>query len=329
MSTFSSGPQVRLSRRHHGVRMSRGSAPGSEPRSPARVRFPKELAKRALRRAGYRLVRVHERPVVDLRDAGNNPLSAAYWLEPAVVELAIEDGIGLYQFPLHRNGPHPFVRAVLSAETGSRDAAGRMAAVLTSYYRLVAPSTAAAWLGFASGEVVDLDHEPPWAAVMPWQAKSVAVVREEQERLVPHENRGAGFELRFAHGWHGCGPVTEQKITVEVGRLLSLRAAIRRGGFQRDDGPTGDISAVVLHRGDRDPRWWIHSGHHRAAVASALGLARVPVRITTVVDRAHVDAWPNVVSGVFSRETALRLFDRLFGGELPPVMDGWRELLDR
>lgn len=63
----------------------------------------------------------------------------------------------------------------------------------------------------------------------------------------------------------------------------------------------------------------LNGGQHRAASLSALGHETIPVRLTSpssasIIRRDDVDFWPYVRTGLFSRETALEVFDRIFSG---------------
>ncbi len=61
--------------------------------------------------------------------------------------------------------------------------------------------------------------------------------------------------------------------------------------------------------------WYSNSGNHRATVAAALKLKKLPIQVEKVVDRSHASIWPNVRNGAFTQEGALKLFDRMFSGE--------------
>jgi hypothetical protein len=242
----------------------------------------------------------------------------------SLVEARLADGIGLHHFGLSPDGCHPFVRAILAATRRSGDPQRVIGDVLAAYYAQVTPGNAADWLDLPRAKAPpSLLWSPPWAATMPWQAQSPAEWRAAREKGVPNENRiAAGEELTILEGWHACGPVSARKAAIEARRLGILLASLREHGLRRHGGRDGDIDAVLL-RGSAGQRWWINSGHHRAAVMSALGYETAPIRIRAVVDVRQADAWPQVISGLFTRDQAVSLVEGLISGELPEVARGW------
>lgn len=240
-----------------------------------------------------------------------------------LLEGRIEHGIGLHHFNLRPDGFHPFVRAI---QAGIREPAAPQAAierVLGEYYSRVKPQDAADWLGepgaSAARVLADL---PPHAVTMPWQANSPQRWLEVRENGIPNENRLAGDEMPISEGWHACGPVSARKIAVEGRRLCNLLVSFQKNGLMRHEGHDGDIDSVLL-RGAGGERWWINSGHHRAAVMSALGYETAPVRIKAVVDVADAANWPQVASGLFDRQEAIRFVEGLIADERPRVTDPW------
>jgi hypothetical protein len=215
------------------------------------------------------------------------------------------------------------VRAVTAALDNATDEKSAIQSVLASYYNLVQPVNAIELLGLESEEVPQLADEPSWAAILPWDGESIDQWREIHQAAVIMENRTAGRTLTISDGWAWCGPVTEKKLRIEASRLYSLMVSIRRNGLKRHNGTGGDIMADVLVRQDGRWRWQARTGQHRAAVLSALHFENIPLRVVKIVNRDDVDIWPNVASGVFSRSVALRLFDQVFEGALPPVVQLW------
>ena len=241
----------------------------------------------------------------------------------ALVEARLADGIGLHHYGLSPQGYHPFVRAVLAALRRPHDPQAAIVDVLAAYYAKVTPGNAADWLDLPRATAPpSLLWSPPWAATMPWQAQSPAEWRAAREKGIPNENRIAGQELSILEGWHACGPVSARKAAIEGRRLSILLASLQEHGVRRHGGRDGDIDAVLL-RGEGGQRWWVNSGHHRSAVMSALGYETAPVRIRAVVDVREADAWPQVASGLFTRDQAIAFVEGLIAGELPDVARGW------
>jgi hypothetical protein len=242
-----------------------------------------------------------------------------------VVEAELRDGVGLHHFGLAPDGCHPFVLAAAAGLDRPDAPEAAIEGVLLAYYDRVIPGNAADWLGVALADASpDLLWAPPWAAALPWQTQTPAEWRAARERGIPSENRLAGQELSIREGWHACGPVSARKAAIEAHRVGRLLASLQEHGLRRHDGRDGDIDAVLL-RGGGVQRWWINSGHHRAAVLSALGYETAPVRIRRVVDLNDVAQWPHVASGLFRRADAIRIVERVLAGELPRVAQPWSQ----
>jgi len=99
------------------------------------------------------------------------------------------------------------------------------------------------------------------------------------------------------HGVSYFGPVTNEKIELELKRLNSARQSIETKGYlpQRH----GDISGYFMRKGN-DFRFKVRGGKHRAAVLVHLGNETVPVRMKPgwprIIDRAYSAEWPQVRS---------------------------------
>jgi hypothetical protein len=283
-----------------------------------------------LNRFGYQLAPYPSAPPIDLRAALTHPGSVRYHSEfhPALVDMEIRHGRGLRVVPLDCDA-HPFVYALRAALRGD-DPAASIATALGGYYDLTRPTTAAEWLDLTDAQSPALAREPPWAVTMPWDRRTPAQWRAENECYTRQENlayQRPGESLTIESGWHFWGPVTAAKLQVETRRLTDLLSSLLANGFVRHDGQDGDVCAVLLIQ-DSDLRWQVLGGEHRAAACSALGHTVIPVRVLQVVSRGDVDLWPGVVRGDFSREAALMVFDSVFAGRLPKVTERWQQRLN-
>ncbi len=285
--------------------------------------------RRALADRGWRirLMPTDKVDAVDVRQTANHPASILYHgertAESVLVDLPIDRGYSIEAFPLAPGGPHPFVCAIQRAEESSnpREAIRR---VLAEYYRTVQPTNAAEWLGLSPDEVPELANAPCCARLMPWDAETIDERYHGVQSLARSENRRYGKPLGIDHGWKLCGPVTEPFLELQTDRLHSLYRSFKEQGLVRHDELDGDIRTAVLIDEHGDWRWLqCGGGFHRSAVASALGYRTIPVRIWRLIFREHVDLWPQVASGEFSRRGALKLFDRIFSGRPASVAQPW------
>jgi hypothetical protein len=281
----------------------------------------KKIIINSLDRLGYRLVSHEHFSPVDLRKLGNNPKGLGYYslvMNSILIDVELSRGRGLDVYSLSDNSIHPFIVAIRSA-LDSDDHKKAIRESLSNYYRLVQPKSAAEWLGFEFGEVTALDQEPPWSVLFPWENRSVDLSRKMRKDCASQDNREHGIKADINDGWRDFGPVSDKVLDIEVSRLYSLMLSIKNFGVLRHNKFGGDIGAKVLINNENEFCWLInHGGQHRAAAISAMGYKNVAIRVWQLVERKDVAFWPNVQSGVFSEQSALKVFDRIFHGYQAP-----------
>lgn len=261
--------------------------------------------------------------LLDLRHTTNHPLSLRYseMFSQALLEGQIEHGRTL---SLSFAQATPFAEAARSALAHGLDRPDtieRMSGVLRAYYEAVQADNAAQWLDVSPRSA--LAAEPPWAAVLPWRARTVASYRQVHEEAALLENRSVGWDVGISEGWLGCGPVSDTKIRIEAERILYVLRRIKEDGYRRSDEPDGDVRVTALVDEDHAWRWLVTAGTHRAAVLVALGYTAIPVRVNLVISRIDAPFWKHVVEGLFSLDEALAVFDRIFHGRPNRAARGW------
>ncbi|ARD43588.1 hypothetical protein [Colwellia sp. PAMC 21821] len=266
---------------------------------------------------GYNLEKKSHTEPVDLRNKGNSPRALAYYTSTdrqILIDVDFESGRGLEIFSLANNSSHPFIVAIKSALL-SDDYKKALKTYLMKYYDAIQPKSASAWLGFDHGEVPSLDNEPPWLSLLPWENSSIQQKYDGRKDCAIYDNNEHGAKLAIDHGWRNFGPVSENVLEIEVNRLYALMVSIEKNGVLRNNLDGGDIGAIVLMKEDKSFCWMVEwGGQHRAAAISAMGYENVPIRVWQVVERADVNLWPNVQSGVFTPKSALKIFDKIFSG---------------
>lgn len=276
---------------------------------------------------GYTVTKqTHSHPV-DLRAIGNNPKALSYYTgtdRQVLIDVDFVKGRGLETYSLSNDSNHPFIVAIKSALT-SDDCKGELKDKLSRYYDFVQPQNAASWLGFEHGEVVGLDNQPAWLTLLPWENSSIEQKKRGRTDCADEDNKEHGSNLAIGEGWRDFGPVSEKVLELEVHRLYSLMLSIEKNGVMRSNAEGGDIGAIVLMKEDNDFCWMVEwGGQHRAAAISAMGSKSVPIRVWQVVERKDVYLWPNVQSGLYSIEAALKIFDKIFDGvSLSKVTQYW------
>ncbi len=264
--------------------------------------------------------------VLDLRTCGNHPLGLRYSEihSQAVLDGRIDHGRAQPGLEVGRTTPFLFAaRRALAHGLHRPGVLEAMLECLQPYYCRVRPRHAADWLGLGDSAHPTLQAAPPWAAVFPWRARTVESYRAAYEQAALAENRAVGREVGIEDGWLFCGPVSQAKMQIEAERILYVLRRIAEHGYQRHDGPDGDVRATALVDDNGGWRWLITAGNHRASAAAALGMSSIPVRVNLVISRADVRHWRGVGAGLYSVPQALAVFDRYFDARPPAVVHRW------
>ena len=164
--------------------------------------------------------------------------------------------------------------------------------------------------------------EPPWrkSRRKPENTASGRLQRSEFCDIA----RELGVRPGDIRGHITGGPVTGAFGEVTFRRLARLYDSVRHDGFRPDQSDASYPSGTCHLRGD-DFRVTVGSGKHRVTVLLALGWSKIPVELghrkaPGVTRREEVGDWPNVRSGLYTPEEALRLFDANFEDRHP---SGW------
>jgi hypothetical protein len=217
-------------------------------------------------------------------------------------------------FSFAPDGWHPWVAELQDQQRRERSVfAGSL---LERYFGSFQPRTALEALpGFGGGAdhcgLGALPSELFW--LTPWMVGSPeelqATVRAWMTRGAQQHGLGDYDPDRDGSPYHG--PVSDQLGQVEVDRLRSAHVALREAGYDRR---FGDSLFYLVRRGRELRAVKFGSGYHRTAAAAALGHDGVPAQLREplAVDVDDVDDWPQVRSGMWSREAALRYVDHLF-----------------
>ena len=273
-----------------------------------------------LRKRGFILRRIS---MIDRRDICNDPRQVFYLGgSQVIINVPLEKGRRKI-FPVTAEYDPFYCALKLCIKNGSDKA--KLKEVLTAYYTTVQPANALEWLGLAHEDAPELAEARPWGAPPPWTDLTVREVDRNVNNDMLHDSGHGDKKLSVEQGWAHCGPVSEDKIQLEVNRLYIALDSIQRLGYDRNYGPGGDIGAKFLFNEGGDWRWTISPGNHRIAIVSALGYKEIPVMAKSVVFRRDVDIWPNVLSGLYTRAGALKYFDNLFEGKVSTIMKPWLE----
>lgn len=263
-------------------------------------------------KVGYRISPVKKTSPVDIRTSEDHPVSFFYRYpnRTLLFSAPVELGTGLFDYQVDIGSR---LSKCLRQKVGSPEFRYQIKEVLQEFYETWQPTNAAEWFSLKPGSVPALAELDAWVCPWPWEAQDVnkRLTRRRQQDV--RENAAiSGKKLGIEDGWKFCGPVSNEKLEIEVERFFQMFDSIMNHGYHRHDRLDGDILASVLCHPDGQWRWLVTSGQHRYIVLSALGYDRIPIRVTQFIWRRDVLHWPNVVRGIFTPEAALSVFDRSF-----------------
>lgn len=253
---------------------------------------------------------------VDIRKLSNDPRLLNYTGRGTILlDANVEDGRFFQIMPLGLK-ENPFISALKKSESvrGTEQKKEIITQVIQGYYEANQPESACDWFNLSQSDAPELQQTEPWAAPMPWSDSSVPSMRKNMVRWLHKDHKKAGVELHINHGFTYYGPVTEKKLTIETDRLLKIYQSIHKFQFNRSDSHDGDIIGTAFISKTGEWRWNVSSGHHQSIALAALGYDSVPLRVKRLVYENEASYWPNVLSGLYSKEGALKLFNTIFHG---------------
>ena len=115
------------------------------------------------------------------------------------------------------------------------------------------------------------------------------------------------------HGVQHYGPVSEEKLMLEKGRLDDVRSSFEKSGYQ----PRYGFSVgYFLRRKGNDWVFVIVGGQHRVAAMAELGFTHVPAQFQPsyprIVREGQVNRWPMVRNNELTAEEAHMIFEAYF-----------------
>jgi hypothetical protein len=263
----------------------------------------------------------------DLREQTNDPLEALCFggTKPLLItfDLAKTRWHGPTGFAYGQDTSHPYVGTLREYQrSGNADYAG---SALQRYWHDWQPKNLAEALGLGPESSVGLLRSAPSGhRILPWyETSSLRWSKLTSFDAKSRRYYQEGFSLTRTNGPHS--PQVGRK---RIQRIIDVFLMLNEGGFWRhppeelpyfEQFPVGDI----MERGS-EAVLMIANGQHRLSALSAMGMRECTMLIGVkhqrgpfLVRRGDVDRWPLVRKGVFSRDQALEVFDRIFDGRQP------------
>lgn len=128
------------------------------------------------------------------------------------------------------------------------------------------------------------------------------------------------FGLSIDHGHSAYGPISKQKLKLEIDRLKTCLQSLKKHGyiqwqlFPRIDShvPNG----YMLKKISGEYSFHIVSGKHRVACMIYLGWKNIPIKFNVSLSRIVLEEdcakWPGVMNGCYNKEEAIDIFNTYF-----------------
>jgi hypothetical protein len=268
-------------------------------------------------------------PPVDLRGTTDDPVEVFYRVGRSrfLVDVPLERcrAFGATAQRCTREANNPFVDTLVLYGQGR--CTSFLESPLHRYYETWQPDSLAEAMGIPADPANQALSAPPVVPALPWSRSRTGL--ERARRLALQEfraaQRRAGVDGGDVDGILSHGPVTPAFGAVTFERLAMVYDSIRWRGYQPEKVGASHIMAQLLMR-DGEHRIFIRSGKHRIAALGALGYTRVTVQLArryfpALIHREDASSWPLVRSGLYTRDQAVALFDRIFDGQPPPGCD--------
>lgn len=207
----------------------------------------------------------------------------------------------------------PFVRALRNC-IESDCSKNKLKESLSKYYESYQPETALDLFNLDKIDAPSLANSKPWEVPYPWVDYSIVEWSNIIQDVTKNENIRNGYKLTISDGVHTWGPVTKLKLEVEVKRFYQLLIDIKKNSYMRNDSIDGDIVLDALCDENGEWRYINRGGTHRLSVLAGLGKQRIQARIQSLIYKKDHEIWPNVISKLYTKNGALKLFDRFFNG---------------
>ena len=266
---------------------------------------------------GYCINRV-DSTIIDVRDKGNDPRQMYYTRGQILINAPTNRGRFRF-FPLS-NTNNPFVHGVAKCINES-DKYTIVETTLREHYNLIQPKNIFDWYSIDEEDAPSLIDVPVWAAPEPWKQTSIEEKLVSMKKVAANESKKYKKSLSIFDGDKGFGPVSDEKLQLETIRLIKVMNSIINKGYKRHNGKDGDIQAFIFMREDGNWSWQVSGGFHRAAVLAGLKWQFIPVRVVSIINRNDVDIWPNVLSDIYTKKGALKIFDKIFNGSIPIILE--------
>lgn len=264
---------------------------------------------------------------IDLRGITDDPIHAYYLTNSnsMILNLDVNKGGEFLYSNYKKNSISPYYQAARKVrgfdEIDSQSVKDDIFKIFNKYAELVNITDANELIELEGIANKRLKGASIWQWALPWESVDIEKRAIKRIKNIRYENKR--YDLDSDLSLIQCG-VGHKKIEVETERLLNVALSIIKKGYITD---VDDMITVNIYKDDADYVWRVIGGMHRAAILAALGREFIPVKVNTIIRRSDVSGWPGVVSGIYSKDDALKLFDKIFNAQSPSAFKDWQKWL--
>lgn len=261
---------------------------------------------------------------LDYRGITTDPIYAAYLdnSEGFKINLDVRNGGEFLYTDYSKYSASPYYQASLLMKKLEADKGASLKdavySVLNKYAELVRIEKPSHLFGIRELSAKFTEGMSIWQWALPWEQVDVEERVKKREQNIRNENLQYGLDSSLSLQDCGAG---HKKVDIEAERLTSLADSIKKNGYLANDDEM--VLVNVYSKGDEFV-WRVISGMHRSAILVAFGWSEIPVKVNMIIRRSDVSHWPGVVSGFYSNEIALRIFDNVYNAKAPPAFHAWQ-----
>jgi hypothetical protein len=128
------------------------------------------------------------------------------------------------------------------------------------------------------------------------------------------------FGLGHNHGHSAFGPVSQQKLKLEIFRIKTCLKSLKKNGYiQWQLFPKIDSDlprCYMLKKISGECSFHVVSGKHRVACMAYLGWKNIPIKFDILLSRIVLEEecakWPGVINGCYNEKQAIDIFNTYF-----------------
>lgn len=260
------------------------------------IRF-KNVIKNILEKKGYCIKKTRDFKPVDYREICNDPRVALYngsIFPPVIIEVDIIKGrtrLGYHLFIKDSIDPDMFaLRNYI--ELKATDFIEKYVEKRKYYNGLHLKGNAAEAVGLTLPDNRQLSQYPFWCRVYPWSYIRIAERYKKYPEHIINNRKEKGLHINFkSNDDVEIFLKNERNLVSQAKQFYNLYRSIKQNGMMCNNNHDGYVTATIMFKND-EWTWQIGpEGNHRAKIASAIGMDKIPVRIVSIVRREDVSVW--------------------------------------